>query len=60
MLYLKLAILAIVLIAVSMSGMAIRMLFKKNAEFSGGSCTSSKGLEDKGIDCGCGGGTCHN
>lgn len=60
MLYLKLIGLAVILVAVAMSGMAIRMFFKKEATFSGGSCKSSPGLNDKGIGCGCGGGSCGN
>ncbi|MCF8370254.1 MAG: hypothetical protein K9H64_01445 [Bacteroidales bacterium] len=60
MLYLKLILLAVILVAIAMSGMAIRMFFKKDATFSGGSCQSSPGLSEKGIGCGCGGESCNN
>ena len=58
MLFLKLIGLVVVLVAIAMAGMGIRMLLKPGANFSGGSCKSSPGLEKKGIGCGCGGGTC--
>ena len=58
MIYLKLTGLVIVLLAISFSGMAIRMIFKKNAEFSGGSFKGTKGLNDKGVGCGCDGSSC--
>ena len=60
MVYLKLVILVIVLLAISFSGMAIRIIFKKGSKFSGGSCSGSSKLNDKGIGCGCDGGTCKN
>lgn len=55
---LKLIVIAIVLLGLFMAGMSIRLLFKKNAKFSGGSCSSSPTLNGKGISCGCGGGAC--
>jgi len=55
---LKLIVIAIVLLGLFMAGMSIRLLFKKNAKFSGGSCSSSPTLNGKGTSCGCGGGTC--
>jgi hypothetical protein len=60
MLYLKLILFAVILVAIAMSGMAVRMFFKKGATFSGGSCQSSQALNDKEIGCGCGGGACEN
>lgn len=58
--YLKLFIIVAVLIGIAMLGMAVRILFSKKAEFSGGSCQSSPELNKRGITCGCGGGTCQN
>jgi len=61
MIYFKLALLVVFLLALSFSGMAIRILFKKNASFSGGSCKGNSGLNEKSISCGCGGTTsCQN
>jgi hypothetical protein len=57
---LKVFVLAIALVAIVFAAMSIRLLFKKNGEFSGGSCSSSPGLRDKGVSCGCGGGRCVN
>lgn len=46
---------SIVLILLALTGLAIRMLFKKKGEFRGGSCSSlTPELRDKGISCGCG------
>lgn len=50
---------AIVLLVLASAGMGIKLLFDRNAEFSGGSCqstNSSDALNSKGISCGCGGG----
>ena len=58
MLFIKLIALAVVLVAFSMLGLGIKMLFKKGETLSGGTCHSSPELEEKGIGCGCGGGSC--
>ena len=61
MIYFKLALLVVFLLALSFSGMAIRILLKKNGSFSGGSCKGGSGLSDKGISCSCGGtSSCQN
>ena len=49
---------AAVLVTIAVAGLAIRLLFNRNAEFSGGSCESSYGseeLSEQGIKCGCAG-----
>ena len=51
----KIILIALGLLIIAMAGMGIRMLFDRNAEFSGGSCSTSDSLKDKGITCGCGG-----
>jgi len=58
---LKVMIAAIVLVLLAFAGLGIKMLFDRKAEFTGGSCqatNSSDALADKGISCGCGGGSC--
>ena len=60
---LKVMIAAIVLVLLAFAGLGIKMLFDRKAEFTGGSCqatNSSDALADKGISCGCGGGSCEN
>ena len=53
---LKVLLVTGILLVIAFAGLGIKLLFDRNAEFSGGSCsTSSKELEDKGISCGCGG-----
>ena len=54
---LKVLLIAIGLLIIAFAGMGIKLLFDRNAEFSGGSCsTTSDDLKDKGISsCGCGG-----
>ena len=57
---LKILLIAFILVGLAFLGLAIRLLFDRNAEFRGGSCQStSDGLKDKGITCGCGGGSCN-
>lgn len=49
---------AFVLLLLAMAGLGIKLLFNKNAEFSGGSCQTSyesSELSEQGISCGCGG-----
>jgi hypothetical protein len=58
MVALKLIAIVMVLVAIFIAAMSIRLLFKKNAKFSGGSCSSSPTLNGKGTSCGCGGGSC--
>jgi len=56
---LKVLLIAVGLLIVAFAGMGIKMLFNKNAEFSGGSCSAtSDALKEKGVSCGCGGGHC--
>ena len=53
---LKVLLIAIGLLVIAFAGMGIKMLFDRNAEFSGGSCSStSDALKEKGLSCGCGG-----
>lgn len=54
---LKIILAAVVLIALSMAGLAIKLLFDRKAQFTGGSCqatNNSDALSEKGISCGCG------
>jgi hypothetical protein len=56
---LKILLITVILVGIAFAGLAIRLLFDRKAEFSGGSCqTGSKELEDRGISCGCGEGDC--
>jgi len=53
---LKVLLITGILLVIAFAGLGIKLLFDRNAEFSGGSCTtSSQDLRDKGISCGCGG-----
>ncbi len=54
---------SIVLVVIAFAGLGIKLLFDRKAEFTGGSCratSSSDALADKGISCGCGGGSCES
>ncbi len=53
--FLKLLILSLIILLIAVMGLGIRMLLVRNGKFSGGSCSSSPGLQSRGIDCGCGG-----
>lgn len=56
---LKLLILTIVLVLIAVLALSVRLIFTKKGEFSGGSCSNhSDKLKEKGIGCGCGGGSC--
>jgi len=53
---LKVLLIAVGLLIIAMAGLGIRMLFGRNAGFSGGSCNSfPEDLREKGYKCGCGG-----
>jgi len=59
----KVMLAAIVLVILAVAGMGIKLLFDRNAEFSGGSCqaSNSEELKARGVTgCGCGGGACEN
>jgi hypothetical protein len=49
-----LILISFVLVILAVGAMSIRVLFSKDGKFSGGSCRSSPGLEERGITCGCG------
>ncbi|MFO7923489.1 MAG: hypothetical protein R6U58_07325 [Bacteroidales bacterium] len=51
---LKLIIISVVLVIIAFGAMSVRLLFVKDGKFSGGSCKSSAGLEERGIACACG------
>jgi len=56
---LKILLITIILVGLAFLGLAIRLLIDRKAEFRGGSCqATTDGLNDKGITCGCGGGSC--
>lgn len=56
---LKILLITFILVGLAFLGLAIRLLIDRKAEFRGGSCQASpSGLKDKGITCGCGGGSC--
>ncbi len=56
---LKLLLITVILVAIAFAGLGIRILLERNGQFSGGSCQATPdGLRDKGISCGCGGGSC--
>jgi hypothetical protein len=47
-------LISFVLVILAVGAMSIRVLFTRDGKFSGGSCRSSPGLEERGITCGCG------
>ncbi len=52
---LKILLPAIIIILIALIGFSVRMLFKKQGEFHGGSCTNiTPELKEKGISCACG------
>jgi len=51
-------IITTLLLLIAFSGLAIRLILKKNGEFSGGNCSGSAALNDKGYSCGCGENNC--
>ena len=55
---LKILLITFILVGLAFLGLAIRLLIDRKAEFRGGSCQATPGLKDKGISCGCGGGSC--
>lgn len=56
---LKVLLFTLILLGLGIAGMAIKLLFDRNAKFSGSSCASNTPeLQDKGVSCGCGG-TCN-
>jgi len=55
---LKLLLITVILVGIAFAGLGIRLLLDRKAEFSGGSCQSTKELEEKGISCRCGSGYC--
>jgi len=57
---LELLLITLVIVMLAVGGLSIRLFFSKDKEFRGGSCQSSHSseLRDKGISCGCGGGSC--
>ncbi len=58
---LKLLLITVILVAIAFAGLGIRILLERNGQFSGGSCQStSDGLKEKGISCGCGSGNCND
>ncbi|MFP4059241.1 MAG: hypothetical protein ACOCXD_03290 [Bacteroidota bacterium] len=47
-------IISILLVVIALIGLSVRVIFKKNGEFSGGSCRSTNPrLDEKGLSCGC-------
>lgn len=50
----NLILISIILVVLAVGAMSVRLLFKKDGKFSGGSCRSSPELESRGITCGCG------
>ena len=58
--FLKIFALVFALLAIAFSGFAVKMLFKKNAEFKGGTCSTINESGNKDFSCGCGGGNCSN
>lgn len=56
----KVFIVTLVLIGFVFAGLAIKLILNKNARFTAGSCSGSKELGKKGIECSCGGNKCEN
>ncbi|MFA8433714.1 MAG: hypothetical protein ACEPOZ_04275 [Marinifilaceae bacterium] len=50
MVFLKVILLALLLLVLAFAGLGIKMLFKKDAKFTGGSCSLNEG----GMSCECG------
>jgi len=58
---LKLLLLSSLLVLIAILALSIRIILKPKGEFSGGKCSGSAALREKGISCTCGGeGECHN
>ena len=52
---LELIILTLTLIVIAFLALSVRLLFKKNGEFRGGSCRNHPDtLKNQGVSCGCG------
>lgn len=46
---------AVIIILIALIGLSVRLIFKKQGEFHGGSCTHvTPELKEKGISCACG------
>lgn len=56
---LKVLLITLILLGLGIAGMAIKLIFDRNAKFSGSSCASTPEMEKQGISCGCGG-TCNS
>jgi hypothetical protein len=57
---LKLLLLSALLILIALVALSIRIILKPKGEFSGGKCSGTAALRERGIDCTCGGEGCHN
>lgn len=51
---LNLILITLVLVILAVGALSVRLFFVRDGKFSGGSCRSAPGLEQKGIKCGCG------
>ncbi len=51
---LNLILITLVLVMIAVGALSVRLLFVRDGKFSGGSCRSTPGLDQKGIKCGCG------
>jgi len=49
MVFLKVILLALLLLVLAFAGLGIKMFFKKDAKFTGGTCS----LNEEGMSCGC-------
>lgn len=60
-LYIKLVLLTLGLVLFAVAGLAVKIFFKREGEFSGSSCSSyNPKLKDEGIGCGCGSTSCES
>jgi len=56
----KLILLSTLLILIALIALSVRIILKPKGEFSGGKCSGTEALREKGISCTCGGEGCHN
>ena len=58
---LKVLLITFILVGIAFAGLAIKLLFDRKAEFSGGSCQATPdALKENGISCACGSGDCND
>ena len=52
---LEVLVISLILVGIAFLGLGIRVIFKKNGQFSGGSCSAPVDGREKEFSCGCSG-----